>query len=83
MLRTILVLALASSAWADTVCTRDPRICDSTYGGGGGTILCAPPRPLCTTNERGAAEGGRYLFAGVGRAAPGGDGGQPSRRVVA
>ena len=74
MLRTILALALASSAWADTICSLEPTICDGTYSG---TELCAPLHrpPLPCTNE-----GGCHLRAGVGRAAPGGDGGQPSRR---
>ena len=51
MLRTILALALASSAWAETICSRDPTICDGTYSG---TQLCAPlHRPPFTMHQRG------------------------------
>eukprot|EP00964_Phaeocystis_antarctica_P008476 scaffold4574_cov65-Phaeocystis_antarctica.AAC.2 len=39
MLRTLLALALASSAWADTICSREPAACDGTFSG---TQLCAP-----------------------------------------
>jgi len=33
MLRTILALALASSAWAETICSLEPTICNGTYTG--------------------------------------------------
>ena len=70
MLRTLLALALASSGWAETICSRDSTICDGSYSG---TELCAtlppfdPARPPCAANKRRAAEGGHYLFAGLGR----------------
>ena len=69
MLRTILVLVLASSAWADTFCSREPTICDGTYNS---TSLCAPlhtaHRVPCT-NEGGAGVMGerrRERMEGVG-----------------
>eukprot|EP00964_Phaeocystis_antarctica_P045230 scaffold26026_cov36-Phaeocystis_antarctica.AAC.1 len=54
MLRTLLALALASSARADTICSNgeyDTTICDGTYSG---TTLCAPlHRPPFTMHQRG------------------------------
>ena len=40
MFRIILALALASSVWAETICTCEPTICDGSYNG---TTLCACP----------------------------------------
>ena len=49
MLRTILALALASSAWAETICSLEPAACDGSYLG---TTLCAPlHRPPCTMHH--------------------------------
>ena len=54
MLRTLLALALASSAWAQlprTICSLEPAACDGTFNG---TQLCAPlHRPPCTMHQRG------------------------------
>ena len=70
MLRTLLALALASSAWADTICSRKPTACDGTYSG---TQLCAPlHRPPFHAPTRGVAAA--PACRGHGRAAPGGDG---------
>eukprot|EP00964_Phaeocystis_antarctica_P000858 scaffold474_cov64-Phaeocystis_antarctica.AAC.2 len=77
MLRTILALALASSVWAETICSREPTICAGTYSG---TTLCAPlHRAPFTMHQR----GGFSPAAGVGRAAPGGDRGRHRVGVVA
>ena len=55
MLRTILALALASSAWAETICSLEPKICNGTYSPAtysGNTIVCAPlHRPPCTMHH--------------------------------
>ena len=49
MFRTILALALASSVWAETICSYDSTICDGSYSG---TQLCAPlHRPPCTMHH--------------------------------
>ena len=87
MLRTILALALASSAWAviqaDTICSLEPTICDGTYSG---TSLCAPlHRPPCTMHQR---EGVATCLQGLGERRREGTEGSPRagvgwRRVVA
>ena len=49
MLRTILVFALASSVWAETICSYDSTICDGSYSG---TKMCVPlHRPPCTMHH--------------------------------
>ena len=66
MLRTILALALASSVWAETICSREPTICAGTYSG---TTLCAPlHRAPFTMHQR----GGLSPAAGLGERRRGG-----------
>eukprot|EP00964_Phaeocystis_antarctica_P098430 scaffold64459_cov58-Phaeocystis_antarctica.AAC.1 len=66
MLRTLLALALASSGWAETICSRDSTICDGSYSG---TELCAPlHRPPSTMHQRGGGSPAcRGWESGAGR----------------
>ena len=76
MLRTILALALASSAWAETICEYDPALCNGTYSG---PIVCAPlHRPPYHAPTRGAT-----CLQGLGERRREGTEGGPRVGVVA